>query len=320
MLDRRSLGALGVTSHQIAHRAATGRWQVIGPFVVVLGTGELSERQRQWAAVLHSGPGAALRGLSAATAGGLEGFASRVLHTVVSHGRYAVDLSAPALQVRVRQSRCLDPAALHPVALPPRQRLPVALVDAAADAVSPERARLLLMSGVQQRLIRPADLRATLDELLRVRNRGVQLEAVGDAEGGIHSLSEREWSRGIRRAGLPVPTHQRAVRRANGTWYLDASFDAWLVSVEVNGTQHAELTRSERDDHRRNVLGTAGRLVLAVSSHAVRHTDIPVLATAAALLARGWRPPVRVRDHLERQAAAAGFDLVTGDWVRAVSA
>jgi hypothetical protein len=106
------------------------------------------------------------------------------------------------------------------------------------------------------------------------------------------------------------------VRRPSGVWYLDADYRAFGVTVEVNGSQHDAVAIAERDDHRRNVLGTCGRLVLTVSSHLVRHqSDVAVAITAAGLLSRGWQPGRGVRRRLEVLAARARVDLRTGDLV-----
>ncbi|MBA2768072.1 MAG: hypothetical protein H0U35_02860 [Sporichthyaceae bacterium] len=314
VVSRTQLAGLDVARHHIGHRADSGRWQPIGPRVVVLHTGLLNERQRWWVATLHSGPRSALAGLTAATAEGLSGFASPVLHTVVPHGVYAPELDHSLVTVRPRQSRLLTPDRVHPAKRPPRLRLPPALVTGAEACSSDERARLVILSGIQQRLVRPADLRDVLDQIERLARRGLIIEAVNDAEGGAHSLPERTWSLLCRTHGLPAPTRQQKIQRSTGTWYLDSDFEEWLVTVEVNGSQHELWERGERDDHRRNVLGISGRLVITLSSHGVRHAgELCVVTVAAALLSRGWQPGSAVYDRLRAAAIRTGIDLVTGD-------
>jgi very-short-patch-repair endonuclease len=132
----------------------------------------------------------------------------------------------------------------------------------------------------------------------------------------VHSLPERQWTRSLRRFDLPEPVRQQPVRRADGTWYLDGDFQPWDVGVEINGTQHHLVGATGRDDHRRNVLGTGGRLVITLESHRVRHRGgTAVVATAAALLSRGWLPTRQVRQRLEALAAQEGMCLLTGDWL-----
>jgi hypothetical protein len=77
------------------------------------------------------------------------------------------------------------------------------------------------------------------------------LETITDVEGGAHSLPELQWSRGIRRAGLPEPERQGIVQRADGRYYLDAHFDEWQTTVEINGAQHVDPAVRDYDDERR---------------------------------------------------------------------
>lgn len=322
VLSRAQLAELGFDRHAVAHRVQTHRWRPVGRRVVVLATGELTFRQRLWVAVLHAGPASALADLTAAQADGLTGFESSTLHAMVPHGTDGSDLvdRRAGVTVRVRQSRRLADSRVHPTRSPRRLRLPEAVVGAAAAASSDERSRLLMIAPVQQRLLVPGDLRGAIDSRIRLRRRSVLLEAVDDVEGGAHSLPEAEWAKALRRYGLPDPTRQRKVRRADGTWYLDADFDEFLVGVEINGSQHQVAGAVVLDDHRRNVLGTGGRLVITIGSHAVRHRPgQAVVATAAALLSRGWDPAPSVLDRLTALAAAERMDLRTGDWLARAS-
>ncbi len=106
--------------------------------------------------------------------------------------------------------------------------------------------------------------------------------AVGRVRNGTIRLGQR--------VGV-VREEAEELQRADGTWYLDNEFTEFLVSVEVNGLQHYEQVLREADDFRRAVLQISGRMVLDVSSYAVRHQiEQCVLLTAEALMARGWRP------------------------------
>lgn len=322
VVSRDQLALLGADRHAIAHRVATRRWTAIGRRVVLLGTGELTFRQRLWVAVLHSGPESALAGLSAAEAGGLRGFSSATVHTVVPHGADStgvVDGSA-GVTVRVTQSRRLSADLVHPARTPRRLLLQHAVVGSASEQSSQSRARLLVIATVQQRLLLPAELRAVVRSRPRLPSRALINEAIDDVEGGAHSLPERDWTRAIRRHGLPEPVRQQRVQRSDGTWYLDADFKPYDVGVEINGTQHLLAGAVVLDDHRRNVLGTGGRLMITLPSHVVRHRPgAAVVPTAAALLSRGWVPPDPVREGLLRLADEVGMDLRTGDWASRAS-
>ena len=128
--------------------------------------------------------------------------------------------------------------------------------------------------------------------------------------GGAQSLPELEFSAALQRAGLPRPTRQRIVRREDGTYYLDNDFLPWLVTVEVNGSQHDEPLAREADDLRRQDLQMGGRLVVDISAYCVRHEEqVAVLRTAQALLSRGWRAEPRTAAVLARYAAQQGWRL-----------
>lgn len=318
VLSRAQLARHGARRGYVAHRVASGRWQALGGRVVVLTSGELTDRQRRWVAVLHAGTDSALAGVTAAGLGGLRGFESRTLHVVVPHGADASALVVPdaGLRVAVRQSRRLVDGLVQPARSPRRLRLVEAVVDAASEAVPPDRSRLLVIAAVQQRLLRPEDLRRAVAGRARLPRRALIIEAIADVEGGAHSLPERDWTRAIRRHRLPEPTGQQRVQRPDGRWYLDADFWPWGVGVEINGAQHLLVTTAAAEDHRRNVLGTGGRLMITIGSHVVRHQPgVAVVATAAALLSRGWSPEPTVRRGLQQLADDERMDLVTGDWL-----
>ena len=67
------------------------------------------------------------------------------------------------------------------------------------------------------------------------------------------------------------PTRQRLVQRPDRRYYLDAEFDPWAVTVEINGVQHLDVRQKEFDDVRRTQLAIGGRLVVDIGSYIVRH-------------------------------------------------
>jgi hypothetical protein len=206
VISRKQAAQHGVGRQHIARRVASGRWQLVGPHVVVLHTGSLSDAQKRWAAVLHAGENSALFGLTALEAAGLRGQESDVQHAVASHGRGRRDLRTEALRIKVHESLELGADAIHPLARPRRQRTARAAVDGAAVQRTDGACRAVLAAVVQQRLVRADDLRAYPQRVLTLPRRRLILETIGDVAGGAQSLPEIEWSRGIRRAGLPPPT------------------------------------------------------------------------------------------------------------------
>jgi hypothetical protein len=305
VLSRGQLGTLAFGRQLIARRVKAGRWQVVGPHVVVLHSGPLSRRQQYWAGVLHAGEGAALGSLTALEAEGFTGLGSPEVHVVAPHGTARRDLVTDAVVVRVTESRHLPDHDFMLGRRPPRARQERATIDAASMARSDRACRAILAAATQQRIAAPTALRARVLERPNLRRHALILETLDDVEGGSQSLPELEYVRGLRRHRLPLPTRQRVVKHVGGRYYLDADFEEWLVTVEINGAQHLSQRQKELDDIRRSRLGISGRLVVDIGSHTVRHDiELAVLLTADALLSRGWRPAADVRSRLLRLAAA----------------
>jgi hypothetical protein len=310
IVSRSQAAEHGVERYHIARRVAAGTWQRVGPHVVVLHGGPLSTTQKRWAAVLHGGSDAALFGLTALEAAGLRGHETAVQHVVARHGHGRRDLRDQAVRIEVHESIELGPSAIHPLAQPRRQRVERAAVDAAARQPTDGTCRAVIAAVVQQGLVRADDLRAYPQWVLTVSRRRLILETIDDVAGGAQSLPEIEWSRGIRRVGLPEPTRQRVVKHPGGRYYLDADFDPWRVTVEINGAQHLRLLDREYDDNRRFALSSGGRLVVDIASYLVRHDiDACMLRTARALHSRGWQPDHPVTRRLAVLAQRKGEPL-----------
>jgi hypothetical protein len=317
VVSRSQLVGIGADHQVVARRTRAGAWRPLGPRVVVLHSGPLTREQRWWAAYLHASLDddgrpvrAALCGLTAIEAGGLVGFETPVVHVVVEHGRQVKDLESPQMTVRVHETRHFEPAEVHPTLQPPRLRLPRSVVQCASDVAlrQPDRARSIIAAATQQRLVRPEAMRRYAVARRTLPGRRLLLETISDAQGGAHSLPELEFLRGVRSTGLPEPRRQKALQRANGSWYLDNDFDHYLVTIEVNGLQHYEQIATESDEFRRAVLEIGGRLVVGVSSYAVRHQIARcMIITAEALISRGYRPPPETARRLDALWERAGW-------------
>lgn len=311
VVTRDQLADCGIGHSGVASRTAQGIWRDLGR-VVVLHTGVLTRPQSRWVGVLHAGPDAVLALSTAAEAGGLRGFEDRVVHVAVEHGREVSDLVDQFVTVRVHQTRHLASDVI-PQRQPARQSVARSTIELASAAASDNRTRALIAATVQQRLVRPEHLHAFINARRTLPRRRLIRETVLDAAGGAHSLPELDYARALRRCGLPQPTRQRVVRRPNGVWYLDNDFELLRVTVEVNGMQHYELLASEADDLRRTVLQVQGRIVVDLSSYAVRHREpLAMLRTAEALLAHGYRPGARTARILAEYARLEGWTDLTG--------
>jgi very-short-patch-repair endonuclease len=299
VVSRSQLAEAKVGRRLIGERVWSGTWEVLGPYVVVLRPGPLSRVQQMWVGVLHGGNDAVLFGTSALEMAGLKGFTDEHVSVCIPHGRHRPHLLTSRVTVRVHESRNLPAEDLHLTMRPPRTKQDRSVVDAASAATSDSACRTLLAMCVQQRLTAPVVLRPRVLERSNLPRRALILETLDDVEGGSQSLPELDYLRGLRRFGLPEPTRQVRVQRSDGRYFLDAEFDQWAVTVEINGLHHLDPRQKESDDIRRTRLAIGGRLVVDIGSHVVRHDiELAVLLTADALLARGWRPQVNLRASL----------------------
>ena len=298
-LCERQAGVLSVESAiQILGRPAvrwrliSGRWQRAAAGVVVTHSGPLADQQRLWAAVLAAGDEAVLAGLTAARLDGLTGFDEARTHLLVP-ASHRVRKTLPG--VVVHRSRLLGPADIHPIRLPPRTRLGRSLVDAACWAATDRTARAILAAGVQQRLIRVAELGTVVEQIQRVRRRALMRATLADVAGGAEALSELDFCDLVRRYRLPEPDRQ--VRRADdaGCRWLDAVWEWARLVAEIDGRGHMEVRAWWADMERDNALTIDGYRVLRFPAFAVRDHGETVAAKIATALrqARGARfaPP-----------------------------
>jgi hypothetical protein len=276
-------------------RLASGRWQRAGEGVLVTQSGPLTEEQRLWVPVLAAGDGAVLGGLSAATLDGLAGFDDRRTYLLVPASRRV----RKALSgVVIHRSRLLEPGDVHPSRLPPRTRLGRSLVDAAAWAATDRRARAILAAGVQQRLIRIADLSTVVERCSRVPRRALMRATLADVAGGAEALSELDFCDLVRRYGLPEPDRQVSRVDGQGRRWLDAVWEWARLVVEIDGGWHMDVRTWWADMQRDNELTVDGYRVLRFPAFAVRDSPEAV----AILIAKALR-----------QAAGAGQGSIVPD-------
>jgi len=228
---------------------------------------------------LNGGPRIALSAFTALEADGLTGWTRPVIEVVVPRG-----VTGPRPRgVHVHESRRFDPETdVHPTRLPPRTRPARSAVDAATWSRNPRTAAGVLAAVVQQGLARADEMLEELVRAGRVRHRRMLRAALVDIGGGAQALSEIDFARLCRRAGLPEPERQ-AVRVAPSgrRRYLDAEWlrtDGIRVVAEVDGAVHL-LPRAYWDDmSRANELVLDGRVVLRFASFAVRAQPAQVVA------------------------------------------
>jgi hypothetical protein len=188
----------------------------------------------------------------------------------------------------VHRSRLLGPADIHPARVPPRTRLARSLVDAAAWMATDDRARAVLAAGVQQRLVRADDLTAVAGRCVRLRRRSLITATLADIAGGAEALSELDFTRLVRRFGLPEPDRQAERRDSQGRRrWLDALWKKARLIVEVDGLWHMDAMAWWDDMRRDNEFTVSGYRVLRFPAFAVRHYPDAVARQVRAALRRG---------------------------------
>ena len=270
VLSRDQLGSAGFGRHHVRVAVQSRRWQTFGRQAVVLHNAPLTERQREWVAVLLAGKPAALAGLTAATAGGLAGFTSDRIHVVVAHDSNA---RWPPW-VKVHNSRRFTRRDIRPAATPPRTRIARSVIDAAVWTPNMRRACAIVCAAVQQRLTTPQRLATELRKAGAVRHVSMLRALLDDIAGGGHTLAEIELAPLARRAGLPPPRRQVLRREPNGkARYVDVEFDlpdGTVLAVEVDGAVHLEPLTWWDDMNRHNELTIAGSPTMRFPSMAIR--------------------------------------------------
>lgn len=265
---------------------AATRWTRPTRGVVVLHNGPLTPAQRDWVALLTCPEGSALGGLTALSYDGFAGFDPEHPVVVLPDGA-----SRPGHEDIVPHwSTMLDARDVHPLRLPRRTRPARSLVDEAAWTTNERRARVLILAGAQQRLAGTRQFRDALSRRGPCRHRALIVESILDAAGGIQSLPELDFDTLRRDAGLPPPTRQSVLRRADGRFYLDVEWTRLGAACEIHRIPHLQVQNWDADLLRANEITLAGPRLLVFSSYAVRRQRGQVQRQLVALLRRGgWR-------------------------------
>ena len=236
--------------------------------VVVLHSGPVSAADRQLVALAACGPTSVLAGLTAAELDGLSGFPAPAITVLLPLG-YSPGIPTGVI---VHRSSVLGQEFVHPSRAPRRTRLARSLVDACAWASSDYQARCIVAAAIQQRLVRAEDITNVLSRMPKVRRRAIIRESVIDAGGGSHSGYEIDFLKMCRAYALPMPSRQVTRRDASGkVRYSDAEFDEYNLVVEVDGSQHMNVTSWWSDMNSQNELHLEGKTMLRYPGFIVRH-------------------------------------------------
>lgn len=257
--NRRDLRATGVSYADIRGEVDAGRWVRLGRHTVGVLAHEavLTERGRWCRAVWESGAGAALDGVAALKAAGLQGFTYDVIDVAIpkNNRRHAV------AGVRRRHYTLMPPVVGAGL---PRIAPEIALLHAMQWASTDRVAALLLCLAIQQRLVSGARLVQAFVALSRCRRRAFMRTVIRDVCDGAHSLGELDFAALCRRYGLPPPSRQVVRRGPGGRIYLDVAWDDVGLVVEIDGGHHATALSPVLDALRQNDVVLGDETVLRV--------------------------------------------------------
>jgi len=273
----------GWSDDEVRAQLAARRWQRHGRAVVLHG-GSPTPAERRRVVLLNCGERALLTAFTAAEVHGLRGWARPTVHVLVPAGARVREVGEP---VRLHytggwaQVEAIPGRRLH--------RCAPALVLAASTFAHPRPACGILAAAVQQRLVTTDQLRAALERATRTRHRRQLGAALDDIGQGAQAMSEIDFGRLCRHAGMPEPTRQ-AVRVGPGgrRRYLDAEWirrDGRRVVVEVDGALHLSPRRWWDDQLRQNELVIADDIVLRFPSVVVRTAPDEVVGQLRRVLA-----------------------------------
>lgn len=276
-------------SQAVRHRIESGRWQRVARGVVVTHSGTLTEAERDAAALAAAPPGSVLAGLTALRIDGFSGPQVDSRFVVAPPGRRAHQVE----NLITHWSGELSTRDVHPLRQPARTRPARSAVDAASWSGSPRRARWITIAVIQQGIATARQIREALERRGRCRHRGIILESTYDAEGGKHSLPERDFALIWSALQLPPLEHQKPVRGNRGHFFLDAWCPYLGFGVEVHGVPHRDLAHWDADVTRANEVIIEGRPHLTFTSYAVRHERLAVADQLQRMAAsRDWAPRV----------------------------
>ena len=241
---------------------------------MVLHNGRPTHRQWLDIVLINAGRRSAITSLTALEVAGLKGWGRTAWHVAVPVGTSVRQVPA----ARVVVHRVVDWEGVERMATEPRIH---AVAPAAVLAASSEKAARsacgLLAAVVQQGLVAPALLAALVVGTPNLRHRAMLAAALADIEMGAQALSEIDFARLCRRAGLAEPVRQAVRVQPDGRRrYLDVEWeraDGRRLVVEVDGALHLRAATWWDDQFRQNEVVIGNSVVLRFPSVAVREGD-----------------------------------------------
>lgn len=249
VICRRQVLACGGAHHNIRRSLRRREWAVIHPGVYVNHSGDVTWRQRAWAAVLHAGPDAALDRESAIRADAGPGWRGCPDSAPI---RVAVDVTRTVIDVPgVRVRRVVDLASkVRWSASPPRLRTEEATLDFALSRSDDHAAFEALASSVRARCTTAQRLLDAVAARHRIGRRTWLDAVLLDIRDGSCSVLEHGYLTRVERAhGLPGSRRQHHETSAEGRGlYRDVHYDDLGVEVELDGRAFHDDPEQKDDD------------------------------------------------------------------------
>lgn len=283
----------GLNARVIDPQLHNGRWQSLYRGVYATFSGRASRMAVLWAAVLRGGPGAALSYDTAAELDRLVDKPSSFIHVTVGPGRQATlslrERQGPAPKIIFHRCARIEQVR-HPARTPPRTRIEETTLDLIELSPNIDQALAWLASACGRRLTTPELLLGSMAARPRLRWRTELICALTDVGGGVHSVLEWHYVRGVERShGLPRAERQAVSRVGGRTRYLDNHYQEFGVAVELDGQAAHPAEARWRDIHRDNASAEAGIVTLRYGWADVMDEPCRVAAEIARVLRNhGW--------------------------------
>ncbi len=102
-------------------------------------------------------------------------------------------------------------------------------------------------------------------------------------------MNELDFARMCRAHGLPEPSRQTMRQDGKGRIYLDVTWDAYRVCLEINGAGHARVDQLLKDNFRAIDLQLKGETAIELSVLTLRAAPDEAMSRIAGVLrAKGW--------------------------------
>lgn len=294
VISRGQAFACGMSRTALQLRIASpGPWQRILPGIYLAVTGQITQYQREMAALLYGGQESLISGRAAVLRHGLRSPGSDAVDLLIPAGRRRRD----AAFVRVHRTQRM-PANMFVTGEIRFAEVPRAVADAARSMTRFDDVRAVVCEAVQRKACTVAELAAELEAgpsagsaLLRA--------ALAEVADGIRSVAEADFRVLILRSDLPRPVFNARLIDVDGT--LIAITDAWWqdagVAAEVDSrAYHLAAADQDRTTERHDKLTALGILALHFSPKRLKENPAAILRDLRQAIEKGrQRPPLPIK-------------------------